>query len=277
MWVNYVSGFASSGDRNDDGILDPHYFLYEMNLSGFNIPDEGRWALDPSFGSPVDSIYDIDNDTLQNSLEAPDRWDTNPVDHDSDGDKLPDGWEVGYSEEAIELGLVDNNTLNALGSRGPMDPRMPDSDLNGIDDGNEDMDNDGLNRTILMYRYCPGWDNPQDFECHIDPYGPGSAFYDDLENYTNFEEYQNGTSPINNDTDGDKWNDGSEVYHQDEDDDDMWSGWEYYFGYDPMDPSDSMIDSDGDGFVNKCESRWNTNPRDPNSFPSQGELCNNYE
>ena len=63
--------------------------------------------------------HDIDNDTLQNSLEAPDRWDTNPVDHDSDGDKLPDGWEVRYSEEAIELGLVDNNTLNALGSRGP--------------------------------------------------------------------------------------------------------------------------------------------------------------
>ena len=64
-----------------------------------------------------------------------------------------------------------------------------------------------------------------------------------MENYTNFEEYENGTSPINNDTDGDKWNDGSEVYHQDQDDDDMWSGWEYYFGYDPMDPSDSMIDS----------------------------------
>ena len=57
----------------------------------------------------------------------------------------------------------------------------------------------------------------------------------------------------------------------------MWSGWEYYFGYDPFDPSDSMIDSDGDGYVNKCESRWNTNPKDPTSFPSQGELCNNYD
>ena len=105
-----------------------------MNLSGFSIPEQGRWALDPSFGSLEDSIYDIDNDTLQNSLEAPDRWDTNPVDDDSDGDRLPDGWEVSYSEEAIALGLVDNNTLNALGSRGPMDPRMPDSDLDGIND-----------------------------------------------------------------------------------------------------------------------------------------------
>ena len=218
------------------------------------------------------------NDTLQNSLEAPDRWDTNPVDDDTDGDRLPDGWEVSYSEEAIELGLVDNNTLNALGSRGPMDPRMPDSELDGINDGSEDMDNDGLNRTNLMYRYCPGWDDPQDFECHIDPSSSaGSLFYDDLENYTNFEEYQNGTSPIKNDTDGDKWNDGSEVFHQDQDNDDMWSGWEYYFGYDPFDSSDSLIDSDGDGFANRCESKWNTNPKDPTSFPGQGELCNDFD
>ncbi|MEC9457527.1 MAG: hypothetical protein VYD27_00960 [Candidatus Thermoplasmatota archaeon] len=277
VWVNYVSGFSTSGDRNDDGVMDPRYFLHEMNLSGFTIPENGRWALDPSYGSPVDSIFDIDNDSLQNSLEAPDRWDTNPVDDDSDGDKLPDGWEVRFSEEALRLGLVDNNSLDALGSRGPMDPRMPDSDLDGINDGNEDLDDDGLNRTILMYRYCPGWDNPQDFECHIDPFGSGSGFYDDLENYTNFEEFQNGTNPIINDTDGDKWNDGSEVYHQDQDGDDMWAGWEYYFGYDPHDPSDAMVDSDGDGYVNKCESKWNTNPKDPTSFPSQGELCSNYD
>ena len=59
------------------------------------------------------------------------------------------------------LGLVDNNTLDALGARGPMDPRMPDSDLDGIDDGQEDFDGDGLNRTNLMNRYCPGWNNPK--------------------------------------------------------------------------------------------------------------------
>ena len=98
-------------------------------------------------------------------------------------------------------------------------------------------------------------------------------FYDDLENFTNFEEYQNGTDAVNADTDGDGWKDGSEVYHQDHDNDGMWSGWEYYFGFDPMDPADSNIDSDGDGYINKCENKWNTNPKDPTSFPSQGELC----
>jgi len=277
IWVNYVTGFSSSGDRNGDGEVDPRYFLHEMNLSGFNIPDSGRWALDPSFGSSVDSIFDIDNDSLQNGLEAPDRWDTNPVEDDSDGDKLPDGWEVRYSEQAISLGIVDEQALSALGSRGPMDPRMPDSDLNGVQDGDEDFDSDGLNRTLLLYKYCPGWDDPANSECHIDPNGAGSIFFDDLENYTNFEEFQNGTNPILNDSDGDKWKDGSEVFHQDQDDDDMWSGWEYYFGFDPFDASDSLIDSDGDGFANKCEGRWNTNPKDPTSFPSQGELCNNFD
>ena len=276
VWDSYLKGFQTSGDRNGDGILDPKYFIYEMNLTGFTIPSDGRWALDPSFGSMPDSNFDIDNDTLLNALEAPDRWDTNPVDDDTDGDLLADGWEVSASERAISLGLVDNNTLNALGARGPMDPRMPDSDLDGIDDGAEDFDEDGLNRTHLLNRYCPGWDDTQNAECHIDPTtNKGGRFYDDLENYTNYEEFQNMTDPVLADTDEDGWADGSEVYHQDHDNDGMWSGWEFYFDFDPFDAADAFVDSDGDGYNNKCENKWNTNPKDPTSFPSQGELCTN--
>jgi len=276
VWDNFLKGFQTSGDRNGDGILDPKYFIYELNLTGFSIPAEGRWALDPSFGSMPDSNFDIDNDTLMNALEAPDRWDTNPVDDDTDGDLLADGWEVSASERAINLGLVDNNSLDALGARGPMDPRMPDSDLDGIDDGAEDFDSDGLNRTHLLNRYCPGWDDEQSAECHIDPTtNKGGQFYNDLENYTNYEEFQNMTDPVLADTDGDGWTDGSEVYHQDHDNDGMWSGWEFYFDFNPFDASDAFVDSDGDGYNNRCENKWNTNPKDPTSFPSQGELCTN--
>ena len=276
VWDSYLKELQTSGDRNGDGILDPKYFIYEMNLTGFTIPSDGRWALDPSFGSMPDSNFDIDNDTLLNALEAPDRWDTNPVDDDTDGDLLADGWEVSASERAISLGLVDNNTLNALGARGPMDPRMPDSDLDGIDDGAEDFDEDGLNRTHLLNRYCPGWDDSQNAECHIDPTtNKGGRFYDDLENYTNYEEFQNMTDPVLADTDEDGWADGPEVYHQDHDNDGMWSGWEFYFDFDPFDAADAFVDSDGDGYNNKCENKWNTNPKDPTSFPSQGELCTN--
>ena len=211
VWLNWLGGFA----------LEPKFQVSEMNLTGFQMPSSslcdgcnGRWALDPSLSSLKDDTFDIDNDTLANGMEAPDRWDTNPVDDDTDGDMLPDGWEVYYSQLAFENGLADNETVGVYGARGVMDPAMADSDLDGIDDGAEDPDNDGLNRSGLIKRYCPGYNDTTNSECNIDPDTPdGLRFYENLENYTNFEEMQNGTNPITNDTDGDDWNDGLEVYY----------------------------------------------------------------
>ena len=133
VWKSWLSGF----------ILEKKYEIHEMNMTNFAVPSNslcgcnGRWALDPSEGSMKDDTYDIDNDTLPNGAEAPDRWDTNPVDDDTDGDLLPDGWEVRYSEQALILGLVDNATTSANGARGVMDPALKDSDADGIDDGME--------------------------------------------------------------------------------------------------------------------------------------------
>ena len=50
----------------------------------------------------------------------------------------------------------------------------------------------------------------------------------------------------------------------------MATGWEYHFKFDPYDAADRMVDSDGDGHVNYCEYKWDTNPRNPSSFPGQG-------
>ena len=47
--------------------------------------------------------------------------------------------------------------------------------------------------------------------------------------------------------------------------------------FDPFDDTDRMVDTDGDGHVNYCEYKWDTNPRDINSFPGQGQLCNPFE
>ena len=55
-----------------------------------------------------------------------------------------------YSAQAIAEGLVDNESLEQLGSRGPMDPSVADSDQDGIPDGEEDFDHDGLNRSALL-------------------------------------------------------------------------------------------------------------------------------
>ena len=245
----------------------------------------GRWALDPAYGTNPDADYDIDNDTLPNDLEGPDRWDTNPVDDDTDGDRLPDGWEVRYSAQAIAMGLVDNASLEQLGARGPMDPSVADSDQDGIPDGEEDFDHDGLNRTALLNKFCPGWDDPASSFCHIDPNDPeGSKFYDDLENFTNYEEMLNGTNPVLNDSDvcpdgsscPDGWEDGPEVYHRDSDQDGMFDGWEYYFRFDPFDSGDAMLDVDSDGFTNRCEHEWNPNPKRGDSYPGQGQLCDNF-
>jgi hypothetical protein len=129
----------------------------------------------------------------------------------------------------------------------------------------------------LVRKYCPGFNDTTNSECNIDPDSPdGKRFYDNLENYTNFEEFQNGTNPITNDTDGDDWNDGPEVYYQDHDEDGMATGWEFHFKFDPFDGGDRMVDQDGDGHVNYCEYKWDTNPRDPTSFPGQGELCDPF-
>jgi len=38
-----------------------------------------------------------------------------------------------------------------------------------------------------------------------------------------------------------------------------------------------LVDSDGDGHTNYCEFKWDTNPRNPVSFPGQGELCDPFE
>ena len=277
LWINTLGGF----------VQEKQFEIYEMNLTGFSVPNNplcdcnGRWALDPSEQNAIarlpDAVYDIDNDSLLNGAEAPDKWNTNPVDKDSDGDKLFDGWEVKYSQYAIESGLVDNESLSAFGARGVLDPSMVDSDLDGIEDGDEDPDQDGLNRTGLIKRYCPSYNDSSFSDCHIDPDTPdGAQFYQNLANYTNFEEMENNTNPVSNDTDGDRWNDGPEVYFQDHDDDGMATGWEYHFDFDPYDAADRMFDTDGDGHVNYCEYKWDTNPRDPTSFPGQGELCDPF-
>ncbi|MEC8780489.1 MAG: hypothetical protein VXX54_04620, partial [Candidatus Thermoplasmatota archaeon] len=274
VWQNFLGGF----------VLEAKYEVWEMNLSGFTVPANplcdgcsGRWALDPSLDSLADANYDVDNDSLMNSAEAPDRWNTNPVDDDTDQDMLPDGWEVLYSQLALERGIVDNLSIASTGARGVMDPSMEDSDLDGIPDGQEDPDRDGLNRSGLVKKYCPGYEDPTNSQCHINPDTPdGVRFYDNLENYTNFEEFQNGTDPVTNDTDGDEWNDGPEVYYQDHDNDGMATGWEYHFEFDPYDAADRMVDTDGDGHVNYCEYKWDTNPRNPLSFPGQGQLCDPF-
>src|SRR2546423_9966593 len=109
---------------------------------------------------------------------------------DSDGDGLPDAWE-------IVLGL---------------DPHNPDTDGNGILDGDEDTDHDGLkNRWEARYGY-----DPRDPSTHKIPKLGGGYLLDseedpDFDRLNNLAEQAHATNPLVADTDGDGWSDEAEV------------------------------------------------------------------
>lgn len=101
------------------------------------------------------------------------------------------------------------------------DPTKPDTDDNGVLDCDEDFDEDGL---------------------------------------TNLQEYEQGTEPYNEDTDGDGLKDGEGIntygtdpLKVDTDDDELEDGDEIYFETDPLNP-----DSDGNGIPDGDEKRLQT-------------------
>ena len=82
----------------------------------------------------------------------------------------------------------------------------------------------------------------------------------DLDGLTNLQEYEKGTEPFNEDTDGDGLKDGDEVntygtdpLKADTDDDGLDDGDEIYFETDPLDP-----DTNGNGILDGDEKRSQT-------------------
>jgi len=46
----------------------------------------------------------------------------------------------------------------------------------------------------------------------------------------------------------------------------MRDGWEVEYGLNPIDPSDALVDSDGDTFINREEHTADTNPENNNDY-----------
>ncbi len=169
---------------------------------------------------------------------------------DTDGDGMPDGWEV-------------NNDLNP----------------NESSDADEDPDNDGLTN---LEEYTSGTDphdedsdnggTPDGWEVD-NGFNPNNVTDDtedaDEDGLTNFEEYNENTDPNDPDSDNDGLSDGWEIDHNlnpnkpDSDDDGMPDGWEVDNGLDPNNPLDADGDPDGDGKTNLQEFQLGT---DPNSY-----------
>ncbi len=228
-------------DTDGDGMWDGFEFLYQT--IGLNPIETGPNASDP------------DNDGLENYLEFLGRdgiantndW-TNPGNADSDGDMIPDGWEIRYGLDPLNPAdaLLDPDN-DGLSNRGEWqwgtDPYNPDTDGDGLPDGPEaliyntdplimDTDNDGLLDGQEV------WDTDLDASNGLD----GGFFPNWDGGDMDGDEAIDG--PTDWDTDGDGMPDGFEVV-------DAWGRIRPVgFRLDPSNPSDGILDYDGDGLSN---------------------------
>ena len=94
----------------------------------------------------------------------------------------------------------------------------------------------------------------------------------DQDGLVDLDEYEAGTEPTEEDSDGDGLSDGEEVnaegtsaLHEDSDGDGMLDKWELDHGLDPLDSSDEVLDLDSDGLSNTREEVLGTDPNNPDT------------
>jgi len=182
---------------------------------------------------------------------------------DSDGDMLPDEWELRYhlnlynASDAVEdedndgwdvdrdgkiLGGSNNETYTNL-----------EEYYMGTDPTNNDTHGDGICDGFEVYFRLNPLLNDSSIDSDNDSYNAYRAQWGlgpvEGGNYSNIMEYAQGddwTNPMSNDTD----------------EDGMWDGWERFYDLNPIDSADAAEDADGGGTTNLDEFNRNLNPRD---------------
>jgi hypothetical protein len=232
--------------------------------------------------------FDYDADGILN-------WD----DDDDDNDGMPDKWEKLHNFEVLnpddaDLDADSDNLTNEKEYTQNTDPRNPDTDRDGLFDGAEIVHRtDPLNPDSDNDKLPDGWEvqyglNPKDSEdAALDSDNDGLimnlAGIDFYINYTNIQEFQNGTNPTKADTDGDSMYDGWELHYKNEIEKFRSNVKDYNYTFDPTDPSDGEEDIDvdfdyniaSDGLTNTEEFLYNTNPLKPDS--DGDELIDGHE
>ena len=173
--------------------------------------------------------------------------DSNLPTKDTDGDGMPDWWEIQYfldpydatdasldadmdghdrnkdgilDEEEYFTNLMEYEMDLVIGDW--TDPNVIDTDNDGMPDGWE-----------VYYNFNPLLDSDADEDSDEDGYDSNrDTFLNSEEEHTNVEEYLAGTNPWEFDTDGDKMSD----------------GWELFYSLNPSSSADAWIDSDADGW-----------------------------
>lgn len=225
------------GNGDPDGDSDPNYL--DLDSDGDGLPDETEGSADPD-GDGVPNYLDLDLD----GDGALDQWETennfdpyNPEDgaEDADGDGLTN---------------ADESTLGT-------DPRDPDTDNDGVSDGEEfDGDTDGDGDINALDPDDDGDGVPTADE---DSNGNGNLTDDDADgdgipNYLDADDDGNGVPTADEDSNGN----GNPA-----DDDADGDGVPDYL--DPNDTDGPDADSDGDGLTNGQESSIKTDAYNPDS------------
>ena len=171
---------------------------------------------------------------------------TDPRNRDTDGDEIPDGWEVYYNfNPHLALDADDDRDEDGYDANrdGDISPEEIHTNLEeylaGTNPWEFDTDADVMSDGWeIYYGFNPtnsedswldsdldGWDSNLDFDLAYE------------ESYLNYMEFLNDTHPL-------VW---------DSDLDSMPDGWEVFFDLDPLRPTDNFEDKEGDGLPNVYE------------------------
>jgi len=283
-WEENIIHFTNpyNNDTDNDGILDDEELilgvdLYITNPLSNDTDIDGMadlWeitnSLNPTLGS--DNMTDSDSDGLSNIFEflnGTDPWNadcdedgildgaeinqyqTDPLNNDTDGDLMPDLWEITFGLNPTVANSFDDPDFDGLENLHEF--------TNSTDPLDSDSDDDGM---------MDGWE----VDFLLDPLNGTDGFQDpDFDGLENLYEFTNSTDPFDSDSDDDGILDYEEVVvgldgyitnpiSDDTDFDGMADLWEITNSLNPTLGSDNMTDSDSDGLSNIFEFLNGTDP-----------------
>jgi hypothetical protein len=166
---------------------------------------------------------------------------TDPLKDDTDSDGMIDGWEIEFGfdpHDPIDASYDPDDDGYDFNNDGTIDQSERYTNLEEFLNATDPLDPDIDKDTMI-----DGWE----VEYGLDPLDPADANYDNdddgydfdddgtiepAEQFTNLQEFLNGTNPLIEDTDTDMMSD----------------GWEVRYDLDPLNPSDAGEDPDNDGY-----------------------------
>lgn len=289
--TNYPGSTSYYIDTDGDGLYDSEEQSLGTNPNLIDSDDDGLSDFSEVRGTAV-TLW-IGDSTWGYGMSH--TYTTNPNNPDTDGDLLPDGWEIfnGTVPDNAADGLSDgDNDGLSLGRELTThftDPTKRDTDEDGESDGYEVAQ--GTNPLVQSSRTSVDTDgdvmsDQWETQYGLDPTSATDASGDgDDDGLINLREYFLGTSPANPDSDGDGYKDGFEWDRgfnplnsgdasQDSDGDYMPDLWEFFYGLDPGSSTDRYSDSDGDWVQAEFEFYGGLSP---NNADTDGDGISDYD